>query len=142
MLGPILLTMFVAAGLSALVVAHEPSLAPSPPEVQTTGAKPWPPPGVVRQGLGVVTPRLLNDVKPNYLPMAVKQKVTGFIDMEAVVEIDGTVREVRVTKSLDSKFGQDDEAVATVKKWLFAPGMKDGVVVPVLIEVRMSFTLR
>ena len=71
-----------------------------------------------------------------------KQKVTGFIDMEAVVEIDGTVGEVRVTQSLDSKFGLDDEAVATVKKWVFAPGTEDGVVVPVLVEVRMSFTLR
>jgi TonB family protein len=142
MLGLILFTMLVDAGLSALVVAHEPSLPPSPPAVQTTGEKPWPPPDVVRQGWGVVAPRLLNDVKPNYLPMAMKQKITGFVDMEAVVEIDGTVRDIRVTKSLDSKFGQDDEAVATVKKWLFAPGLKDGVVVPVLVEVRMSFTLR
>lgn len=69
-------------------------------------------------------------------------KVAGFIDMEAVVEIDGTVGEARVTKSLDRKFGLDDEAVSTLKKWLFAPGTKDGVVVPVLVEVRMSFTLR
>ena len=94
MLGPILLTMFVAdAGLNSLVVAQELSLPPSPPAVQTTAEKPWPPPGVVRQGLGVVSPRLLKDVKPNYLPWAMKQKVTGFIDMKAVVEIDGTVRE-------------------------------------------------
>ena len=89
----------------------------------------------------MVSPRLLKDAKPNYLPSAMQHKVSGFIGMEAVVEIDGTVGEVRVTQPLDRKFGLDDEAVATVKKWLFAPGTKDGVVVPVVIEVRMSFKL-
>lgn len=143
MFGPILLTTFAAAvGLSSLVVTQEFSFPPSAPIAQTTAQKPWPPPGVERQGLGVVTPRILKQTKPNYLPWAMHQKVTGFIDMEAVVEVDGTVGEVLVTHSLDSKFGLDDEAVETLKKWVFTPGMKDGIVVPVLIEVRMSFDLR
>ena len=47
-----------------------------------------------------------------------------------------------MTRSLDAEFGLDDEAVKTVKKWEFTPGKKDGEVVPMLIEVEMSFTLR
>jgi len=33
----------------------------------------------------------------------------------------------------------DEEAVECLKKWQFTPGSKDGVVVPVLVEVEMSF---
>jgi protein TonB len=62
--------------------------------------------------------------------------------MEAVVQTDGTVAEVRVVRSLDKKFGLDEEAVKTLKQWRFEPGKKGGVAVPVLIEVEMTFTVR
>ena len=43
---------------------------------------------------------------------------------------------------VDRRFGLDDEAVSTVKKWQFAPGKKDGIIVPVVVEIEMSFSLR
>ena len=64
------------------------------------------------------------------------------VHVEAVIETDGTVGEVRVSRSLDKQFGLDDQAVKTVKEWLFMPAQKDGVAVPVLIEIEMTFTLR
>ncbi len=69
-------------------------------------------------------------------------KIQGVIGMEVVVETDGTVGEVRVTRSLDKMLGLDDEAVRTVKKWRFEPAKKDGVAVPVVVEIEMTFTLR
>ena len=62
--------------------------------------------------------------------------------LEAVVQTDGTVGEVRVKRSLDRQFGLDDEAVATVKKWKFTAGTKDGVAVPALVEIEMTFSLK
>jgi len=56
--------------------------------------------------------------------------------LEAVVRTDGTVGEVRVVRSLDKKFGMDEEAVKTLKQWRCAPGKKDGVAVPVLARSR------
>ena len=44
--------------------------------------------------------------------------------------------------SLDWELGLDDEAVSTVKKWRFAPGSKDGIAVPVLVEIEMHFTVK
>ena len=61
--------------------------------------------------------------------------------MEAVVQTDGTVGEVRVARSLDQKFGLDEHCVKTLKQWQFEPGKKDGVAVPVLVDVEMTFSL-
>jgi len=36
----------------------------------------------------------------------------------------------------------DDEAVASVKKWKFTAGTRDGAAVPVLVEIEMTFSLR
>jgi len=121
---------------------QQPTVAPD----KAATEKLWPRPDVVRPRTppeaGIVTPRLTKDAKPIYPSQAMKKKITGVVWMEAVVETDGRVREVRVTRSLDAEFGLDDEAVKTVKKWEFTPGKKDGSVVPMLIEVEMSFTLR
>jgi TonB family protein len=55
---------------------------------------------------------------------------------------DGSVGQVRITRSLDDRFGLDQEAIATVKQWRFEPGRRLGVAVPVLVEIEMQFTLR
>lgn len=139
MFAPIVLGILVAhaAATAQASAAQQP---PAPP-VQTTPEKPWPPAGVFRPGDGVMLPRLIKETRPGYTADAVKAGVQGGIKMEAVVEADGTVGEVRVVHSLDRKFGLDEEAVKTVKQWRFAPGTKDDVAVPVLVEVEMTFTI-
>jgi protein TonB len=99
---------------------------------------------VYRVGNGVTLPRVITDVKPSYTADAMRAKVQGLVALEAVVLTDGTVGEIRVKRSLDRRFGLDDEAIAALKKWRFAPGTgtKDGVAVPVLVEIEMSFTVR
>jgi hypothetical protein len=47
-----------------------------------------------------------------------------------------------VSRSPDHKFGLGDEAGACLKPWPFTPGTKDGVAVPVLVQVEMRFTVR
>jgi periplasmic protein TonB len=98
--------------------------------------------GAYRPGNGVTQPRLLREVKPNYTADAMRAKIQGVVWLEAVVMENGSVGQVRVTRSLDPTFGLDLEAERTVKKWVFAPGMRLGQPVPVLIEIEMSFTLR
>jgi len=132
MLVPIVLTILFAAAQ-----ATAQSSAPQAP-----AETPWPPAGVYRQGPGVTMPRLIKEVRPSYLPEAMRKGIQGSVMLEAVVQTDGTIGEVRVTRSLDKASGMDEEAVACLKKWRFAPGKKDDVPVPVLVEVEMSFTLR
>jgi TonB family protein len=98
--------------------------------------------GVYRPGNGVVSPRLIREVKPGYTGEAMRAKIQGVVLMEAVVMPDGSIGNVRITRSLDSVFGLDQEAIKTVKKWQFAPGTRFGQPVPVLVEIEMTFTLR
>jgi len=98
--------------------------------------------GAYRPGNGIVSPQLVREVKPNYTADAMRAKIQGVVWLQAVVLVDGTVGQVQVTRSLDPTFGLDQEAVRTVKKWIFTPGTRMGQPVPVLIEIEMSFTLR
>jgi protein TonB len=98
--------------------------------------------GAYRPGNGVTQPVLVREVKPNYTADAMRAKIQGVVFLEAVVMENGSVGQVRVTRSLDPTFGLDQEAERTVKKWVFRPGTRLGQPVPVLIEIEMSFTLR
>ena len=68
--------------------------------------------------------------------------IKGGVSLDVVVLADGSVGKVTVTKSLDTVYGLDAEAVKAVKRWRFDPGTKDGKAVPVLVEIEMTFTLR
>ena len=87
-------------------------------------------------------PRVIKEAKPSYTVAAVRARVEGRINLEAVVHPDGTVGEVRVVRSLDKKYGLDEQAVTAVKQWRFAPVKNDDVAVPVLVEVELTFSLR
>ena len=98
--------------------------------------------GIYREGNGVTSPVVIREVKPNYTGEAMRARIQGLVTMEAVVMPDGSVGDIRVTRSLDQQFGLDKEAIKTVKQWRFRPGLRLGQPVPVLIVIEMSFTLR
>jgi protein TonB len=104
----------------------------------------WPAQLAIAQELASTTsPVLVREYKPEYTKEARDAKVQGLVELKAVVLADGTVGDVTVTKSLDdNKYGLDDAAVKTMKRWLFKPGTKDGKAVPVEVSVEMSFTLK
>ena len=98
--------------------------------------------GAYRPGSGVTLPRPIREVKPQYTADAMRAKVQGSVWLEAVVMPDGSVGDVKVTKSLDPVFGLDDEAVRAARQWRFVPGMRFGEPVPVLVVIELTFTLR
>jgi len=56
-------------------------------------------------------------VRPNYTAEAMRAKVQGVVRLEGVVLSDGTVGDVHVTRSLDSVFGLDQEAMKAAKRY-------------------------
>ena len=98
--------------------------------------------GVYRPGNGVVTPKVLREVRPAYTAEAMRAKVQGTVWLDCVVMPDGTVGNVEVTKSLDSTFGLDQEAIKAAKQWRFVPGTRLGEPVAVLVTIELTFTLR
>ena len=100
--------------------------------------------GVYQIGNGVTSPQLIKEVKPNYTGDAMRAKLQGVVEMEAVVLADGSVdpNRIKITRSLDSTFGLDQQAIIAVKQWRFRPGTYKGQPVPVLVNVELTFTLR
>ena len=98
--------------------------------------------GAYRPGSGITLPTVLREVKPAYTADAMRAKVQGTVWLECIVMPDGTVGDVKVTRSLDPIFGLDQEAIKAAKQWRFRPGMRQGEPVPVIITIELTFTLR
>jgi periplasmic protein TonB len=98
--------------------------------------------GVYTPGQGVVAPRVVKEVKPQYTNEAKAAGIQGLVGLDVVVLEDGSVGDVKVTKSLDTVHGLDEQAVKAIKQWVFDPGKKDGKAVPVRVSVEMTFTLK
>ena len=103
---------------------------------------PPPPAGTVQPGSDVQVPRLVRDVKPSYTANAMRAKIQGEVLLQAVVQPDGRVGDVRILRSLDPKHGLDDQAMRTVRQWEFQPGTRQGEPVPVAVTIAIAFTLK
>jgi len=97
---------------------------------------------VYRQEDGVRLPEIVREVRPRYTPEAMQARIQGGVMMRAVVEADGSVKDVEVVESLDSEYGLDDQATSALKQYEFKPGLWMGQAVPVLITVEMRFMLK
>jgi protein TonB len=103
---------------------------------------PWPPPGVHFQSeAGLTPPRIVREFGPQYTSEAMRAGIEGSVCLEAVVDVNGRVGAIHIAHSLDELNGLDEQAVRTVEKWQFTPGSKDGEAVPVLVTVKMAFTM-
>jgi periplasmic protein TonB len=110
--------------------------------------------GAFQPGSGINNPVLVREVKPNYTGEAMRAKLQGVVEMEAIVLPDGSVdpKSIRITRSLDANLGLDQQAIIAVKQWRFRPGtcarqngcgsIPFGQPVPVIVSVELTFTLR
>ncbi|MBA3638409.1 MAG: energy transducer TonB [Chloroflexota bacterium] len=143
MLGSLLLGVLLAHSTAVLPAEGQsvPKRATTVP-AQDPVDKPWPPEGVLVLGQSLKAPQVVHEVKPRYTADAMRQRIQGLVEVEAVILADGTVGPVRVVKSLDEELGLDEQAVNAVKQWRFRPGTKDGEAVPVMVKIEMTFTLK
>jgi protein TonB len=130
---PIAFAWLVAASAIALVCAvatQEQTPAPATQQDQ-----------VYEVGNGVSPPQVIKQVDPQYTPAARAAKITGEVHLKVVVEADGSVDRITVTRSLDKKYGLDDEAIKAAKQWRFGPAKKDGKPVAVWVSLQLEFRL-
>jgi protein TonB len=95
--------------------------------------------GAYSVGGGVAAPVPIYAPEPAYSEEARKAKFGGIVRLWIVVDARGVVRSVRVAKNLG--MGLDEEAVKTVSNWKFRPALRQGVAVPVQVQVEVSFRL-
>lgn len=98
--------------------------------------------GVYRPGAGIESPQLIREVKPLYTDDGMRLRIRGTAWLECIVLADGTVGSVRILRSLDARYGLDEEAIKAAKQWRFRPARRAGVPVPILITIAMDFNLQ
>lgn len=108
-------------------------IAPPPPAPRV--ALPQAP---VRVGGVVRPPQKVHHVSPSYPSIAQAAKISGVVIVEALIAEDGSVRDVKVLRSVPLL---DTAATDAVRQWRFTPTLLNGVPVQVIMSVTVQFTL-
>jgi protein TonB len=85
-------------------------------------------------------PVLLKRVEPEYPPLAVAARITGVVILEATVDEQGLVTDVRVLRPLNALV--DAEAVRAVRQWRYSPLTLNGHLSPFILTVTLSFSVK
>jgi protein TonB len=88
---------------------------------------------------GLKAPTVRKSVKPEHPLAAMKARVEGTVVVEALVDEQGRVADVRVTKSIPLL---DQAAMDAARQWEFTPTLMNGEPVPVLLQLEMDFRMR
>ena len=91
---------------------------------------------------GLVLPTVVSRENPGYTKAALDAGLAGHAAVDVTVDVDGSVRDVLLAKSLDAVHGLDDAALATAGCWTFTPGALNGRPVPVRVRLDMNFATR
>jgi TonB family protein len=95
--------------------------------------------GAYRVGGGVSAPRIIYREEPEFSDEARKNKYQGSVLLDVVIGVDGRIHDVRVVRSLG--MGLDEKAIEAARNWRFEPGKKDGIPVPVEVNMDVNFHL-
>lgn len=97
--------------------------------------------GAYAPGNGVSWPVPIRQPDPQYTSEAMRAKIQGTVRLTAIVQPNGLVDQIRVTKSLDRTYGLDQAAIEAASKWFFSPCKKENKPVPCSIEIELDFRL-
>jgi TonB family protein len=90
----------------------------------------------VHVGGAVRNPTKIKDVAPVYPAIAKSARVSGTVQIELTIGLDGKVADWRVVKGVPLL---DEAALDAVKQWEYTPTRVKGVAVPVIINVAVNF---
>lgn len=120
---------------------------PTSPPPTATPIPPTPTPSVregdiVTMGPGVTAPVLLDQVTPQYPPVALQMRAGGVVTLDVLVGTRGTVEDVRVVEVTRKGMGFETSATEAVRQWRYKPATKNGVKVRMWLKVRVPFKAR
>ena len=95
----------------------------------------------LRVGGDVTPPNAIRKLpEPQYTDVARKVRLQGMVILEAIIDRNGDVTDVRILKPLG--MGLDNSALEGVKRWKFQPGTLHGQPVPVIYNLTVIFRLQ
>jgi protein TonB len=123
----------VAGVPEGLVSGAEIVIEPPPPSAIASPHQPMRPGGQVKY------PVKRHHVAPLYPVIAQHARIQGVVILEATIDVNGKVENVRVLRPLFSLL--DQAALDAVRQWEYSPSTLNGVPVPVIVTVTVTFTL-
>ncbi|MCD4653272.1 energy transducer TonB [bacterium] len=99
-----------------------------------------PPDGPLRVGGDVKSPKRIHYVNPKYPEIARKARISGIVILEAIINKEGNVIDVKILKSLNSLC--DASAIRAARQWKFEPGTQNDIPVDVVMTLTVQFQLR
>ncbi|OGF68096.1 MAG: hypothetical protein A2Y62_05665 [Candidatus Fischerbacteria bacterium RBG_13_37_8] len=96
---------------------------------------------VVRIGVTVQgdAPVVIKRVEPEYPEIAKRARIEGMVILEAIINKDGTIGDVKVLRSLNPLL--DQAAIKAVKQWKCTPGKINGKPVKAYLTLTVNFRL-
>ena len=104
------------------------------------GPPPSEPDGPIHVGGDVQAPVKVHAPQPQYTEIARKARIQGVVIVQAIINKQGTVTNVKVLKGLP--MGLDTAAVESIKTWRFEPATLNGKPVDVYYNLTVNFTLQ
>jgi TonB family protein len=87
-----------------------------------------------------VTPQKIHHVNPEYPALARQARIQGKVILDAVIEKDGSVTDVRIVESPHPML--DEPSIAAVQQWRYKPILIDGVPTRARVTVTTTFGLK
>jgi len=94
---------------------------------------------IVVRGPGVIPPVVIYQEQPIYPAMAAKIRLPGLVEAEALIGINGSVEEIRITRVEGRNVGFEKATEDAITKWRYRPATKDGVKVRMWMTIRVPF---
>jgi TonB family protein len=98
------------------------------------------PEGPIMVGGDVKAPEKINAPPPQYTEIARKARIQGVVIVQAIIDKEGNVTNVKVLKGLP--MGLDQAAVDAIKKWKFKAATLNGKPVAVYYNLTVNFQLQ
>ena len=92
------------------------------------------------EAVGLVAPRLLERVVPEYDRGSARRGVQGKADISIIIGADGLVARARMINGTSDE-ELDQRALEAVLQWRFTPATLDGETVPVRAMVTVNFRI-
>jgi len=123
----------VLGGIIGAVPTAAPPPPPPPPKKETKAA-----PQRIRVGGNVQAANLVSQQRPVYPPLAKQARISGTVELSAIIGRDGRVQDLKVVKGHPLLV---QAALDAVKNWVYRPTLLNGEPVEVSTTIDVNFTL-